>query len=157
MVRFVVITATSFATMLVNVLRRRMKTEGAASAKVLEFAAQFEKEFSLASVETSIDSSIDYHDTWIVDNGSTSHMSGKYGVFQRIEEISLGHFVETNIGNPRAEIKGVGTVKFQLDLGENLEINRVLFVPGMNVSRLSMSSLEDDGYGLFVKTRHIFL
>ena len=47
--------------------------EGATSAKVLDFVAKFEKEFSLASVETSIDSSVDYHDTWIVDNGSTSH------------------------------------------------------------------------------------
>ena len=43
-------------------------------------------------------------------------------------------------------------MKFQLDLGEILEVNGVLFVPGMKVSRLSMSSLEDDGYGLFVKT-----
>ena len=74
--------------------------EGATSTKVQEYAAQFEKEFSLASVETSIGSSVNYHDTWIVDSGSTSHMTGKYGVFQRIEEITLGHFVETDIGNP---------------------------------------------------------
>ena len=33
--------------------------EGAASAEVQEYVAQFEKEFSLASVETSIDSSVD--------------------------------------------------------------------------------------------------
>ena len=48
-------------------------------------------------------------------------------------------------------------MKFQLDLREILEVNRVLFVPGMKVSRLSMSSLEDDGYGLFVKSGQIFL
>ena len=48
-------------------------------------------------------------------------------------------------------------MKFQLDLGIVLEVNRVLFVPGMKVSRLSMSSLEDDGYGLFVKTGQMFL
>ena len=42
-------------------------------------------------------------------------------VFQRIEEIAPGHFVETDIENPQAKIRGVGTVKFQLDLGEILE------------------------------------
>ena len=84
-------------------------------------------------------------------------MTGKYGVFQRIEEIAPGHFVETDIGNPQVEIRGVGTMKFQLDLGEILEVNRVLFVPGMKVSRHSMSLLEDDGYGLFVKTGQMFL
>ena len=74
-------------------------------------------------------------------------MTGKYGVSQRIEEIAPGHFVETGVGNPQAEIRGVGTVKFQLDLEEILEVNKVLFVLGMKVNRLSMSSLEDDGYG----------
>ena len=111
----------------------------------------------MALVETSIGSSDDYHDTWIVDSGSTSHMTEKYGVFQRIEEIAPGHFVETDIGNPQAEIRGVEIVKFQLDLGEILEVNKVLFVPGMKVSKLSMSSLEDDGYGLFVKSGKMFL
>ena len=48
-------------------------------------------------------------------------------------------------------------MKFQLDTGEILEVNKVLFVPGTKVSRLSMSSLEDVGYGLFVKTGQIFL
>ena len=45
-------------------------------------------------------------------SGSTSHMTEKYGVFQMIEEITPGHFVETDIGNPQAKIRGVGTVKF---------------------------------------------
>ena len=57
--------------------------EGATSTKVQEYAAQFEKEFSLASVETSIGSSIYYHETWIVNSRSTSHLTEKYGVFRR--------------------------------------------------------------------------
>ena len=106
----------------------------------------------MASVQTSIGSSVDYHDTWIVDSGSTSHMIEKYGVFQRIEEMAPGLFVETDIGNPQAERRGVGTVRFQLDLGEILEVDRVLFVPGMKVSIISVSSLEDDVYGLLVNS-----
>ena len=79
---FAVITATSLATMLVNYPKKKDEDkEGAALTEVLDFAAKFENEFSLASVETSIDSSVDYHDTWIVDSGSTSHMTEKYGVF----------------------------------------------------------------------------
>ena len=106
----------------------------------------------ISSIYVIMGSSVDYHDTWIVDNESSSHMTKKYGVFQKIEEIAPGHFVETKIGNPQAKIRGVETVKFQLDLGKILEVNKVLFVPGMKVSRLSMSSLEGDGYGFFVKT-----
>ena len=92
----------------------------------------------MASVETSISSSVDYHDTWIVDSRTTSHMTRKYGVFQMIEEITPGHFVETDIGNPQAEIRGVETLKFQLELGEIIEVSRVLFVPCMKVRRLPM-------------------
>ena len=54
-------------------------------------------------------------------------------------------------------IRGVGTVKFQLDLGEILEIHEMLFVPGMRVSKLSKSSFEDEGYGMMVRSGHVFL
>ena len=54
-------------------------------------------------------------------------------------------------------IRGVGTIRFQLDLGGVLEIHRVLFVPGMRVSKLSVSSFEDEGYGMMVRSGHVFL
>ena len=46
---------------------------------------------------------------------------------------------------------------FQLNLGEVLEIHRVLFVPGMRVSKLSVPSFEDKGYGMMVRFGHVFL
>ena len=42
-------------------------------------------------------------------------------------------------------IQGVGTIRFQLDLGEILEIHEILFVPRIRVRKLSVSSFEDDG------------
>ena len=54
-------------------------------------------------------------------------------------------------------IRGAGTVRFQLELGEVLEIHRVLFVLGMRVSKLLVSSFEDEGYGMMVRYNHGFL
>ena len=50
----------------------------------------------------------------------------------------------------------VGIIIFQLYLGEILEIHGVLFVLGMRVRKLSVSSFEDDGYGMMIKSGHIF-
>jgi hypothetical protein len=35
---------------------------------------------------------------------------------------------------------------FQLELGGSLEVDEVMFVPGLMVNLLSVSVLEDDGY-----------
>ena len=71
--------------------------------------------------------------------------------------LGLGHFIQTDVDSPQIAIQGVGIIKFQLDLGEILEIHGVLFVPGMRVSKLSVSSFEDDGYGMMIRSGHIFL
>ena len=67
------------------------------------------------------------------------------------------HFIQTDIDSPHIAIQGVGTVRFQLDLREILEVHGVLFVPGMRMSKLSVSSFEDDGYGMMIRSGHIFL
>ena len=74
-----------------------------------------------------------------------------------IATLRLGHFIQTNIDSPQIAKRGVGTIRFQLDLGEILEIHGVLFVPGMRVSKLPVSSFEDDGYGMMIRSSHIFL
>ena len=33
----------------------------------------------------------------------------------------------------------------------------MLFVPGMRVNKLSVSSFEDEGYGMMVRSCHVFL
>ena len=84
-------------------------------------------------------------------------MTGIYVIFQIITELGPRHYIQTDIDSPQVAIRGVGTVGFQLDLSEILEINGVLFVPGMRVNKLSVSSFEDEGYGMMVRSGHVFL
>ena len=52
---------------------------------------------------------------------------------------------------------GVGNVRFQLEFGGLLEIDGVLFVPGLSVNLLSVSALEDVGYCILFKREHVFI
>ena len=61
-------------------------------ALVEKFSANFEHEFSMASIESNVNSSVFEH-VWIVDSGSTRHMNGLYGAFQIITELGPRHFV----------------------------------------------------------------
>ena len=45
-------------------------------------------------------------------------------------------------------VKGVGCVRFFLELGGSIEVAEVLFVLEMKISLLLTSNLEDDGYGV---------
>ena len=67
------------------------------------------------------------------------------------------HFIQAIIDSSQVAIQWVGTVRFQLELGEILEIHRVLLVCGMRVSKLSISSFEDEGYGMMMRSGHVFL
>jgi hypothetical protein len=48
--------------------------------------------------------------------------------------------------NARYNVKGVGTSTFQLDFNIPLQLNEVLYVPGMKRNLVSISALEDKGY-----------
>ena len=84
-------------------------------------------------------------------------MTRIYDSFQMITMLGPGHFIQTDIDSPQIAIQGVGTIRFQQDLGEILEIHGVLFVPGMRVNKFSVSSFEDEGYGMMVRSGHVFL
>jgi hypothetical protein len=77
----------------------------------------------------------------MVDSGITSHMTGMLDSFMFISEIGPGHVM-----NGTHQIRGVGSVRFLLDFEETLEVEGVLFVPGLRVNLLSVSALEDVGY-----------
>jgi hypothetical protein len=44
------------------------------------------------------------------------------------------------------DVRGVGSVRFQLEYGGLLELDGVLFVPLLRFNVLSVSALEDVGY-----------
>jgi hypothetical protein len=54
-------------------------------------------------------------------------------------------------------VRGVGRVRFQPEFGELLEVDGVLFVPGMRVNLLSVSTLGDAGYATLFKGGHVFI
>ena len=113
----------------------------AVTAEVEEFAKKFDQEFSLVSGISGCDSNnLACNHTWIVDSGSTRHMTGLWDSFLSMTKIERGHYV-----NGTHEIRAVGRVCLQLEFGEILEIEGVLFVPGLGVNLLSVSALEDAG------------
>ena len=71
----------------------------ATSAVVEDYAAKFEQEFSLVSIDSSIGSS-DFENVWVVGSGATRHMTRIYDIFQIITELGLGHFIQTEIDSP---------------------------------------------------------
>ena len=90
--------------------------------------------------------------TWLIDSGSMSHMTGKLDTFHIIHEIGRGHYV-----NGTHEVRGIGKVIFQLEFNETLEFNGVLFVLGLRDNLISVSALEDDGLALFVRYGHVVI
>ena len=139
-------------------MKKIMRTEKdvAASAVAEDYPAKFEQEFSLVLIDSNVESSTFEH-VWFVDSGAIRHITGVYYSFQMITLLGPGHFIQTDVDSPQIVIQGVGIIRFQLDLGEILEIHGILFVPGMRVSKLSVSSFADDGYGMMIRSGHIFL
>jgi hypothetical protein len=62
-----------------------------------------------------------------------------------------------NEGGMARAVRGVGNVRFQLEFGGLLELDGVLFVPGLRVKLLSVSALEDVGYCILFKREQFFI
>ena len=62
-----------------------------------------------------------------------------------------------NEGGMARAVRGVGRVRFQLEYGGFLELDGVIFVPGLRVNLLSVSALEDVGYCTLFKREHVFI
>jgi hypothetical protein len=62
-----------------------------------------------------------------------------------------------NEGGMARVVRGVGNVRFQLEFGGLLEIDGVLFVPGLSVNLLLVSALQDVGYCVLFKREHVFI
>jgi hypothetical protein len=118
------------------------------STKINDFAEKFEKEFSLVSCLSDSGSAV-FGDigAWVVDSGSSRHMMRMRSMFLSVSETDLDNHVGCGTSTMHA-VKGVGCVRFQLELGGSLEVAKVLFVPELKVSLLSVSTLEDEGYGV---------
>jgi hypothetical protein len=122
-----------------------------------EFASKYDDKFSLVTLVSSVGNGGFGGDIrWIVDCGASSHMTRIWRVFLDFTEIGPSRQVVNEGGMTRA-IFGVGNLKFQLDFGRILELDGVLFVPGLRVNFLSVSALEDVGYCVLFEREHVFI
>jgi hypothetical protein len=62
-----------------------------------------------------------------------------------------------NEGGMERDVHGVENVRFQLEFGGLLELDGVLFVPGLSVKFILVSALEDVGYCILFKREHVFI
>lgn len=84
---------------------------------------------------------------WIVDNGSSSHMTGMRSMFLSFLEIDSDCHVGCGSSTTHA-VNGVGCVKFQPESRGSLEVVEMLFVPELKVNLLSILALVEEGYGV---------
>jgi hypothetical protein len=54
-------------------------------------------------------------------------------------------------------VKGVGCVRFQLDLGGSLVVAEVMYVPKLKVNFLSVAVMEDMGYAMMFEDGHVLI
>jgi hypothetical protein len=84
-----------------------------ASAKVDEFAARFEDEFSLISCLSS-------STVWYVDGGASSHMTRVREYFSSLQEEEMDLVIEMD-NNTKCQAIGHGTITFQRESGKAID------------------------------------
>ena len=131
--------------------KKEQDSEIAATAEA--FAHKFEEEFAFVSTVSSCDSNgSEINKVWIVDSGASNHMTGTWDMFFNISELEPRYIV-----NGMYAVRGTGRVHFQLQTGELLEVEGVLFVPGLGKNLLSGAALEDVGYTTLFRRGRVFI
>jgi len=90
-----------------------------------------------------------------MDSKASSHMMGMRSVFHNISE--TGSNCNVFSGTNTTHVKGVGCVKFDLELGGFWEVTGMVFVIWLMVHMLSISALEDDGYRVLFRDGQVLL
>eukprot|EP00253_Pinus_taeda_P032181 PITA_32181 len=81
---------------------------------------------------------------WLIDSGASRHFTGyKEALYNLIEK-------ETNLeivlgDNSKYLVKGVGNVTLQLNQGNTIHLQDVLYVPNLKKNLVSISTMEDKG------------
>ena len=80
-------------------VKEKIERDVATFAVVEEYAKNFEQEFSLVSIDSSI-GILSFENVWVVESGATKHMTRMYDSFQMITTLGLGHLVQTYVDSP---------------------------------------------------------
>jgi hypothetical protein len=135
--------------------KKETQVASSTSIEIDDVAKKFKKEFSLVFC-LSGSGSAKFGDigAWIVDNGSSRHMTGMRSMFLNVSETDSDCHVDCGTSTIHV-VKGVGCVRFQLESGGSLEVAEVLFVLELKVSLLSVLALVDEGYGVVFRRGHV--
>jgi hypothetical protein len=84
-------------------------------------------------------------DTWIIDSGSSKHMSGYKDSFSELVQKYSAHKVMLG-DDYQYPIKGVRETYYKLDSVKPMKMNDVLYVPNLKKNLLSISALDEKGF-----------
>ena len=103
------------------------------------------KEYYLVSALTGF--VITSQDTWLVDSGASTHMTGYREVLLDFRKKSCSAQVELG-DEVRYEVNGVGSISLHLESRATLHLEEVLYVPGLKKNLISVLVLENKGYSV---------
>lgn len=95
-------------------------------------------------------------ETPFVDSVSSHHVTGLRMVLLRFTKNESDSYVGSRT-NTRNEVKGIVTIRFQLEEGGLMEIEHMLFVIELRVNLLLQSSFKDGGNGITFHKGQVFV
>ena len=88
-------------------------------------------------------------DVWLLDSGSSNHMTGNIAMFANLDE-EVRSEVTTGTDN-KISVKGKGRVSIRARNGEHKFVPYVYYVPSLKCNILSIGQLINKGYNVFFK------
>jgi hypothetical protein len=83
-------------------------------------------------------------DMWIIDSGSSRHMTGDQARLSNLNESKTSYKVE--LGDKSTyPVEGFGQASIKLESANHVHLSNVLYVPGLEKNLVSISCLEDKG------------
>jgi hypothetical protein len=83
-------------------------------------------------------------DMWIIDSGASRNMTRDQTIIYNLNEKKTSYKVELGDKNTYP-VEGIGQASVKLRKGNNAHLINVLYVPGLEKNRVSISFLEDKG------------
>jgi hypothetical protein len=83
-------------------------------------------------------------------------MIGMRSMFLSVSETGSNSHVDSGTDTMHA-MKGVGCIRFQLELGGSLEVDKVMYVPELRVNLLYVSALEDKGHAMMFEDGQVLI
>jgi hypothetical protein len=119
----------------------KKKQQTAASTKVEDFSAKFDKEISLV---VCLSTRATHSNVWYIDSGASRHM---IGVREHLTDLTQIGDLEVVLGDDRVvKAVGSGTVSFHKESLPPMLLRYVLYVHGLKNNLISVSTIEERGY-----------